>query len=129
MVSAWFGVPLALAAFGLSSSERDESPRAPIGFHLDGAPLDDGEGDDGAPNAPAPANSCVRVTTRVRYSMGYDHWVDLQNDCEKSVNCSVSTNVNPEKRDVHLSPGDSASVLSFRGSPAREFTPRVTCQY
>lgn len=86
------------------------------------APLDESE------PAPSPS-SCVKYHPRVRYSLGYDHLVDLQNGCEKSVVCTVKTNVTPEAQQVSLPAGEATTVITYVGSPAREFTPQVSCQY
>lgn len=77
----------------------------------------------------APPSSCVKYQARVRYSLGYDHLVDLQNGCEKSIVCTVKTNVNPEAQQISLPAGEAATVVTYIGSPAREFTPKVSCQY
>ena len=95
-----------------------------IALHLLAAAAEDGE----AP-APVPATSCVSATARVRYSLGYDHLVDVKNGCEKDVRCEVWTNVNPEHQTVILGVGRSATVVTFLGSPARTFTPEVACEY
>jgi hypothetical protein len=75
------------------------------------------------------ASSCVRHETRVKYSLGYDHLVDLRNDCKKAVSCSVFTDVNPKKQTVAIQPGASATVVTYVGSPAREFKATVDCSY
>jgi hypothetical protein len=74
------------------------------------------------------APGCVDVSFYVVYRSGYDHIVHLANHCDRSSTCSVSTNVNPEPTLVGLAPRQELDVLTFRGSPARVFTPRVTCQ-
>lgn len=77
--------------------------------------------------APAPV-TCVTSRTEARYSgYGYDHLVHLRSACEAVARCSVSTNVNPAPQTVRLEPGREATVVTFRGSPAREFTARVEC--
>jgi len=76
-----------------------------------------------------PPSTCVTFQGRVRYSLGYDHLVDVQNGCTQAVSCAVTTNVNPQPVTVNLKPTESATVVTFIGSPAREFTPRVVCQY
>lgn len=81
-----------------------------------------------APALPPPS-SCVTYQGRVRYSLGYDHLVDVKNGCTQAVSCAVTTNVNPEPITVHLQPTAATTVVTFIGSPAREFQPQVTCKY
>jgi hypothetical protein len=61
--------------------------------------------------------------------MGYDHLVDLTNNCAKAVRCQVKTNVNPDEHSAELAPKESTTVVTYLGSPAREFTPEVVCSY
>lgn len=78
--------------------------------------------------APKKPGGCVDVSTEAAFaSVGYDHIVTLTSACKKVMTCSVKTNVNPEPASVQLGPGESQSVVTWRGSPAREFTPDVTC--
>jgi hypothetical protein len=76
----------------------------------------------------AKAGSCVDVQTEASFaSVGYDHIVTLKSACKKPMSCSVKTDVNPDAAIVELDPGESKSVVTWRGSPAREFKPDVTC--
>ena len=76
---------------------------------------------------PAPA-TCVDVQGQASFaSVGYDHLVKLTNNCKMRVACSVRTNVNPDAAHVSLAPSEATTVVTWRGSPAREFTPDVTC--
>jgi hypothetical protein len=71
---------------------------------------------------------CVDVTTQASYaSVGYDHIVTLKSGCKVRMACKVSTNVNPDPANVDLGPGETQSVVTWRGSPAYEFTANVTC--
>ena len=71
---------------------------------------------------------CVEVEAVPRWgASAYDHWVRIQNRCERAVRCEVATNVNPEAQTVTVAAGDTEEVLTWRGSPARTFTPRVRC--
>jgi hypothetical protein len=80
--------------------------------------------DGGAPNPTV----CVKWTTEVRYRpYGYDHLVHITNGCDKPARCRVKTNVNPEPSQVRVLPKETASVVTFQGSPAREFTADVRC--
>ncbi len=72
---------------------------------------------------------CVDVSFYAVYrNMGYDHIVHLANHCDKASACSVTTNVNPDPIIVTVPAKEDLDVLTFRGSPARAFTPHVTCQ-
>lgn len=72
---------------------------------------------------------CVGVEAIVRYGAGgYDHWVRVSNGCEQPVACRVASDVNPEPQSIELRPRSHTEVLTFRGSPARTFTPRVACE-
>jgi hypothetical protein len=80
------------------------------------------------PSAPPPLE-CVAVQTEASFAtVGYDHLVHLTNNCKKATTCSVKTNVNPEAASVQLAPGESQTVVTWRGSPAREFTADVSCR-
>ena len=71
---------------------------------------------------------CVTVDAMPRWgASGYDHWVRIRNGCEHAVRCSVRTNVNPDATQVTVAAGATEEVLTWRGSPARTFTPRVSC--
>jgi hypothetical protein len=73
---------------------------------------------------------CVDYWPEVRYrNYGYDHIVHLLSRCEVVVFCRVSSDVNPVPAEVTLLPRAQVDVLTFRGSPAREFTPKVECRY
>ncbi len=72
---------------------------------------------------------CVTVTHSARWgAAGYDHRVRVANGCEHPVRCTVATNVNPDPSTIRVEPGQSEEVLTWRDSPAREFTPRVSCE-
>lgn len=76
-----------------------------------------------------PKLSCVEYNAEARYSgVGYDHLVHISNHCERAVTCEVSTNVNPEKTRVAVASKATETVLTWRGSPAREFTAAVSCR-
>jgi hypothetical protein len=79
-----------------------------------------------AQDAP-PRPPCVDVSTFVRYSVGYDHVVRIDNGCDKDVACVVRTNVNPDPIAVDVAAGKTEYVVTYRGSPAREFTADVRC--
>ncbi|HJL16913.1 MAG TPA: hypothetical protein RMH99_14710 [Sandaracinaceae bacterium LLY-WYZ-13_1] len=71
---------------------------------------------------------CVTVRADARWNAyGYDHWLRVENGCERAVRCELSTDVNPEVHRVEIAPGEHVERLTYRGSPAREFEPRVRC--
>jgi hypothetical protein len=73
--------------------------------------------------------ACVLARAEARYgAYGYDHWVMVANGCVRSASCSVVTDVSPETVVVDVPKGESRDVLTFRGSPAREFHARVRCK-
>lgn len=83
---------------------------------------DEGGGGSGTP-------SCIDYEAIARYrAYGYDHVVRVTNGCEKRARCEVWTSVTPEKHRIDLRPDETEEVLTRTGSPAREFTPRVSCQ-
>jgi hypothetical protein len=72
---------------------------------------------------------CIDVRAIVRWRAGgYDHWVRVENGCEQRATCQVATDVNPEPQTVEIEPGAHTEVLTWRGSPARTFQPRVSCE-
>jgi hypothetical protein len=77
-----------------------------------------------SPRAPA----CVRAwgEARPRYP-GYDHVVHLTNTCSVKASCTVATNVNPQAIGATVPPRSAIELLTFMGSPAREFAIRVEC--
>ena len=72
-------------------------------------------------------STCVRFWAQARYAAGYDHLVYMANGCDLAVSCVVWTDVNPEAQVVPIRPQETIVVLTFRGSPARVFTPFVRC--
>lgn len=79
---------------------------------------------------PEPEPACIDVWPEARYrNYGYDHIVHLLSRCEAEALCSVATDVNPDPVEVPVAAGAEIEVLTFRGSPAREFTPRVSCRF
>src|SRR5690606_6970755 len=94
------------------------------------APAVSQNGPDAGPDAGAsPLPACIAVTTEARYgAVGYDHIVSLHNGCDRKAACVVTTDVNPIAITVELAPGAREDVVTFRGSPARVFTAKVSCQ-
>ncbi len=78
--------------------------------------------------AAADANSCIRFWGETRYgALAYNHIVHVANSCEATADCAVSTDVNPQPQEVEVEGGSSVEVMTFMGSPARTFKPRVKC--
>jgi hypothetical protein len=74
------------------------------------------------------AAGCVDFHGDARYlGFGYNHIVTLKSSCKVAMTCSVKTDVNPEPTSVDIAPGEETSVTTWQGSPARVFTPNVTC--
>jgi hypothetical protein len=86
--------------------------------------------DRSVPFAASEALACVEFQPQVVYrNNGYDHIVHLRSRCDRATACSVATDVNPTPADVAVPPREQIAVLTFRGSPAREFTPHVSCRF
>jgi hypothetical protein len=73
--------------------------------------------------------ACVDAWGETRYrNYAYDHIVHVKNRCQKTVLCRVSTNVNPDPVEVSVPAQEAREVLTFRGSPSRDFVPKVDCR-
>lgn len=71
---------------------------------------------------------CVEVEGVSRWgAAAFNHWVTVNNACARPVHCTVRTDVSPEPHTLEVPAGERREVLTFRGSPARTFTPRVQC--
>jgi hypothetical protein len=82
----------------------------------------------GAAAATKKPGDCVDVSTEARFAgVGYDHLVTLKSDCKKPMQCVIRTNVNSEPASVALPAKGEQTVVTWRGSPSRVFTPDVTC--
>jgi hypothetical protein len=81
------------------------------------------------PLADPPAAPCVTShgEARLRYP-GYDHVVVLTNACDPAYRCTVTTNVNPDAMVADVPGHREVEVLTFRGSPASEFTHKAECR-
>ena len=75
------------------------------------------------------APACVAIRHEARYGAdGYNHVVIVQNGCPRRVQCRIATNVNPQETRVAVPAGETTETVTFLGSPAREFAPRVSCE-
>jgi hypothetical protein len=72
---------------------------------------------------------CVTHRLEPRFmGFGFDHFVRLDNGCDKRMQCEVTTNLNPDPQTVKLEPFEKKPVLTFRGSPAMVFKADVHCE-
>ena len=91
--------------------------------------------DKGKPkDPPAPvvvsADDCAQVKGSARYiGYGYTHVVTLKNTCNKAVACAVWTDVDPDRTTVQADAGQTAEVVTRRGSPSREVTAFKSCTF
>jgi hypothetical protein len=100
---------------------------APPLAHAEDAPVQSLADGEKGPEGKVPA--CVKVSTQARYSgLGYDHLVDIENTCDKPMSCTVATDVNKEPTTVKVAAKQTETVVTFRGSPAREFNADVSCK-
>ena len=73
--------------------------------------------------------ACITWQTEVRYRpYGYDHVVVIHNECDRNATCGITTNVNPNEIRVVVEAGRDAEVVTFAGSPSRDFTAAVHCE-
>jgi hypothetical protein len=80
------------------------------------------------PSLPPLVPACIRSWPEARYrGLGYDHIVHIRDDCSTDALCAVSTNVNPLPILTTVRAGTEVDVVTWVGSPAREFTPIVRC--
>lgn len=80
------------------------------------------------PLGTAAATPCVIARAEARWAAyGYNHIVHLENTCVEAHTCTVATDVNPAPQTVDVPGNGAVEVLTFRGSPARVFTPAVAC--
>jgi hypothetical protein len=122
MVVAASRVPLVIAALLLAATPSRPAEAAPP-TDAPTTRLDDGERDK-----PEAAGKCVKAKPEARYSgYGYDHLVHLDNTCKEDMRCTVTTNTNARGVKIDVPKGEQRVVVTFRGSPAREFTYDVEC--
>jgi hypothetical protein len=107
-----FALPL-LSALSVAQADGPNDPRRPAQ----------------APSAAA--DTCTVASPLARYeAYAYTHVVELKNNCTRPVTCEVWTDVDPTPHHVlSAKPGESASVLVRRGSPARTFKAEKSCKY
>jgi hypothetical protein len=73
---------------------------------------------------------CVEVGgVSIWGGVGWNHFVYLTNHCGETVDCSVTTNVNPEPREAIVPQEVTALVVTAWNSPVSVFVPSVTCAF
>jgi len=73
---------------------------------------------------------CVMVRSEARPS-GYrfDHVVYVRNSCPVSVDCLISTNLDPKpEHPLVVLPGRENGVITRTGASRRDFKPQVSCE-
>ncbi len=81
-----------------------------------------------ADDEPGANPECIEYRGEARYrGYGYDHVVIIESSCRETARCRVSTDVDPDEQSVEVPGGETAEVVTRRGSPARAFTPNVSC--
>jgi hypothetical protein len=110
---AWVGLLVGMSATALADGRR--KPPAP----------------EDAPAQAQDPNQCTKAEATARWiGIGYTHGVTLHNGCERPVACTLWTDVDPEpKQSVQVKPGESADVVTRRGSPARAVTAFKDCSF
>lgn len=114
----WLAALLFLCALSPLRSEAKDKDK-----NKDKSPTD--------PGAALSANECAKVQASARYvGYGYTHVVTLKNTCAQSVECALWTDVDPEPRTtVRADAGQTAEVVTRRGSPSREVTAFKACSF
>jgi hypothetical protein len=91
---------------------------------------DKGKEKDPAASAVQTANDCAQVQASARYvGYGYTHVVTLKNTCNKAVECALWTDVDPERTTLQADAGQTAELVTRRGSPSREVTAYKSCSF
>jgi hypothetical protein len=81
-----------------------------------------------ADDEPGQVPECIEYRGEARYrGLGYDHVVVIESSCQQTASCRVSTDVDPQEHEVDVPGGETAEVVTRRGSPARAFSPNVSC--
>jgi hypothetical protein len=116
-----------LLVFGFGFRSVGDFPRALADDYDDAG--SDGQSGDGSPSMSYKGPGCIKARAYARYAAGaYDHIVELESACEKTAQCNVSTDVNPDPIDIEVPGGETREVLTFRGSPAYVFSATVRCK-
>jgi len=74
------------------------------------------------------AAGCIQSWPEARMqAYGYNHIVHIRDICAAAADCVVTTDVNPEPASVAVAGKSETEINTYLGSPARVFTPKVTC--
>jgi len=72
---------------------------------------------------------CVSTSAFVQQSAtGYNHIVQIDNECDQQVRCEVTTDVAPDPVYGRVQPHDRAALTTYRGGMTTTFTPTVSCE-
>jgi len=106
------------------------APRAAL---LQAHAKDKDKGKDREQTGPAAQNvdECAQAQASARYvGYGFTHVVTLKNTCTRAVECALWTDVDPEPRTtVQADAGQTAEVVTRRGSPSRDVTAYKSCRF
>lgn len=88
-----------------------------------------GGGQRAGAEAPEPTD-CITVQGEARMqAYGYAHAVVVTNGCRREARCEVWTTADPTPRHrLVVRPGETGSVVTRIGSPAREVIPGHQCE-
>jgi hypothetical protein len=72
--------------------------------------------------------ACVKWSGQtVATAVGYNHVVTIENGCDKTAACTVSTDVAPDPIHATVASKERTELVTFRGSPSYTFKPKVEC--
>jgi len=72
--------------------------------------------------------TCVQFYGEARpWAYAYKHVVVLTSACTMTVDCTITTDANPEPITETLQPNEVREVVTFLSSPSRVFVPNVIC--
>jgi hypothetical protein len=73
--------------------------------------------------------SCIKWWGQtVQTAVGNNHVVYIENSCDRAASCNVSTDVAPDPIQASVQPKQRTELVTFRGSPAFTFKPKVECK-
>jgi hypothetical protein len=72
--------------------------------------------------------ACIRSWGQVVSTLaGYNHIVGIDNGCDRPASCVVSTDLAPDPIQASVPARQKVELVTFRGSPASTFKPKVSC--
>jgi hypothetical protein len=73
--------------------------------------------------------TCIRWSSQVvATAAGYNHVVAIESSCDSAAVCTVSTDVAPDPIQATVPAKQRIELVTFRGSPASTFKPKVECK-